>query len=247
MYSNLKATNESSGICYYQSLSNKIKNYIRENQLPWSSIVDVEKARLPTDTLTTDKIPLLESIGTSDIPEIPTEFILQILPSTVYSQCQAYDVNNLILHDQAGHEAVTLISVLLLTHFVQRPNNPPDERVECDPQEEVDVLAKYQPIYERGCESAITVVKAIRATSGGCGSDGNVSDDNPAAGAGNDGGDDHDIIDENDRSGSSAEIHAGDNPCTSDDDIDKFRRNMTKTKGGRKSKEGGPDKTKSKG
>ena len=135
----------------YLSLKGKIVSFIKEKKLPWSAIVDVEKARLPSDSLATVNIPLLESIGTSDMPDFSPDFILQILPSKVYNECQAYEENNLVLHGQAGEDAVTLISVLLLSLYVQRPNNPPDERVECDPQEEEDPLSKYQPIYERGC------------------------------------------------------------------------------------------------
>jgi hypothetical protein len=231
----------------YLSLKGKIVSFIKEKKLPWSAIVDVEKARLPSDSLATANIPLLESIGTSDMPDFSPEFILQILPSKVYNECQAYEENNLLLHGQAGEDAVTLISVLLLSLYVQRPNNPPDERVECDPKEEEDPLSKYQPIYERGCESAITVIKATRANSDGFGIDGNASDDdNLAAVDGNDDGGDNDDVDENDRGGSA--IHAGgNNPCTSDDDIDTFQCVKTKQRGGRKPKEGGSDKTKSKG
>jgi hypothetical protein len=134
LYTILKTDNEPSDISF-QSLSEKIKSLILEKKVPWSSIVEVEKARLPMDSSVTNKIPLLESIGTSDVPEIsPEEFILQILPATIYSECQACDEDKLIVHGQAADEAVvTLISVLLLSQYVKRPNNPPDERVECDP------------------------------------------------------------------------------------------------------------------
>ena len=162
MYAIVKAESEPSEISF-QRLSEKIKSLILENQEPWSSIVEVEKARLPMGALSvTDKIPLLESIGTSDVPNLSLEFLLQILPATIYSECQAYDKDNLIFPGQVGVEALNLISVLLLTHFVKRPNNPPDERVECDPQSEEDVLANYQPIYQCGCDSAITIIKALR-------------------------------------------------------------------------------------
>jgi len=61
----------------YLSLKGKIVSFIKEKKLPWSAIVDVEKARLPSDSLATANIPLLESIGTSDMPDFSPEFILQ--------------------------------------------------------------------------------------------------------------------------------------------------------------------------
>ena len=173
----------------------------------------------------TDKIPLLESIGTSDVPNLSPEFLLQILPATIYSECQAYDKENLIFPGQVGVEALNLISVLLLTHFVKRPNNPPDERVECDPQSEEDVLANYQPIYQCGCDSAITIVKALRDNvpdNNGSRDDVDASNDNPALGDANndDGTADDDDIDKGDNSVT----------CASEDDDDKIlRHHMAKT------------------
>ena len=224
MYAIVKAESEPSEISF-QRLSEKIKSFILENQVPWSSIVEVEKARLPMGASVTDKIPLLESIGTSDVPNLSPEFLLQILPATIYSECQAYDKDNLIFPGQVGVEALNLISVLLLTHFVKRPNNPPDERVECDPQSEEDVLANYQPIYQCGCDSAITIVKALRDNDPdnyGSRDDVDASNDNPALGDANndDGTADDDDIDKGDNSVT----------CASDDDDDKIlRHHMAKT------------------
>ena len=225
MYAIVKAESEPSEISF-QRLSEKIKSFILENQVPWSSIVEVEKARLPMGASVTDKIPLLESIGTSDVPNLSPEFLLQILPATIYSECQAYDKDNLIFPGQVGVEALNLISVLLLTHFVKRPNNPPDERVECDPQSEEDVLANYQPIYQCGCDSAITIVTALRDNvpddNNGSRDDVDASNDNPALGDANndDGTADDDDIDKGDNSVT----------CASDDDDDKIlRHHMAKT------------------
>ncbi len=172
----------------------------------------------------TDKIPLLESIGMSDVPNLSPEFLLQILPATFYSECQAHDKDNLIFPGQVGVEALNLISVLLLTHFVKRPNNPPDERVECDPQSEEDVLANYQPIYQCGCDSVITIVKALRDNDPynyGSRDDVDASNDNPALGDTND---DDGTADDDD-------IDKGDNPvtCASDDDDKMLRHHMAKT------------------
>ena len=221
MYTILKADNEPSDISF-QSLSEKIKSLILEKKVPWSSIVEVEKARLPMDSSVRNKIPLLESIGTSDVPEISLEdFILQILPATINSECQAYDEDKLIVHGQAADEAVTLISVLLLSHYVKRPNNPPDERVECDPQSETDVLANYQPIYQRGCDSAITVVKALPGSNNDdFGGDNDISNNNPAVGDAND---DRNSVD-CDRDGNPLVTY-----ISGDDDDGKLQRSMAKT------------------
>jgi hypothetical protein len=219
LYAIVKAESEPSEISF-QRLSEKIKSLILENQVPWSSIVEVEKARLPMGASVTDKIPLLESIGTSDVPNLSPEFLLQILPASIYSECQAYEKDNLIFPGQVGVEALNLISVLLLTHFVKRPNNPPDERVECDPQSEEDVLANYQPIYQCGFDSAITVVKALRDNDPdnyGSRDDVDASNDNPALGDAN--YDDGSTDDDDDK---------GDNPvtCASDDDNKILRHHM---------------------
>jgi hypothetical protein len=116
--------------------------------------------------------------------------------------------------------ALNLISVLLLTHFVKRPNNPPDERVECDPQSEEDVLAICQPIYQCGCDSAITIVKSLRDNDPdiyGSRDDVDASNDNPALGDAN--YDDGSADDDDDK---------GDNPvtCASDDDDKILRHHM---------------------
>ena len=221
MYAIVKAESEPSEISF-QKLSEKIKSLILENQVPWSSIVEVEKARLPMDASVTDKIPLLESIGTSDVSNLSPEFLLQILPATIYSECQAYEKDNLIFPGQVGVEALNLISVLLLTHFVKRPNNPPDERVECDPQSEEDVLAICQPIYQCGCDSAITIVKSLRDNDPdiyGSRDDVDASNDNPALG------------DANYDAGSADDDDKGDNPVTgASDDDDKILRHHMATK-----------------
>jgi len=241
LYTILKADNEPSDISF-QSLSEKIKSLILKKEVPWSSIVEVEKARLPMDSSVTNKIPLLESIGTSDVPEIsPEEFILQILPATIYSECQAYEEDKLIVHGQAADEAVTLISVLLLSQYVKRPNNPPDERVECDPQSETDVLANYQPIYQRGCDSTITVVKALRGSNNDdFGGDDDTGNNNPAVGDAND---DRNSVDDD------RDSIAGDNPpvtyISGDEDDGKLQHSMAKTTSDRNKSQGVSKKTKS--
>jgi len=220
MYSRVKAENEEGKICF-QRLKEEMMSFLSEKRKPWTSIIDVQKARLPNDSVLADKIPLLESLGTSDVPAemLAEDIILQILPLEIRHEYQSYGEDKVVL-GQDGDAAVKVISVLLFTQYAKRPNCPPDDRFVKNPEEEEDVLAKYyQPIYQRGCESASTTFKA---TSGII----DVLDDDD---------------DNNDRGVS--ETLVGDNPVasTSDDDDTENRmmtleelRRMAKAKGGRK-------------
>ena len=127
--------------------------------------------------------------------------------------------------------------MLLLSHYVKRPNNPPDERVECDPQSETDVLANYQPIYQRGCDSAITVVKALPGSNNDdFGGDNDISNNNPAVGDAND---DRNSVD-CDRDGNPLVTY-----ISGDDDDGKLQRSMAKTTSDCNKSQGLSKKTKS--
>ena len=115
--------------------------------------------------------------------------------------------------------------MLQLSQYVKRPNNPPDKRVECDPQSETDVLANYQPIYQRGCDSAITVIKALRCSyNDDFGGDDDNSNNNPAVG---------DAYGDRNSVNCDRDGIVGDNPLVTyisgDDDDGKLQRSMAKT------------------